>query len=223
MKKLVEFTFSVTEGDMIHKALCSVHQNRLARRFPRTWLFPVDEVALDLSAAWDGDTPITLTAEECETISNALYSRAMEWADKGYGTIADEHFNLARRIGGADGVTPEEESETMVTLDEAEEMREAAQGIYAGEPPEPDFEPDAPEEEPETVSNAEDKRSPLIKDNSDRYFYYLEHGHWPSDDEVLAGADVPCTGDYGLSDCLVVTQSALDFVDSFFVGREAGA
>ena len=108
------------------------------------------------------------------------------------------------------------------SLDEEEEMREAAQGIYTGEPPEPDFEPDAPEEEPETVSNAEDKRSPLIKDNSDRYFYYLEHGHWPSDDEVLAGADVPCTGDYGLSDCLVVTQSALDFVDSFFVGREAG-
>ena len=74
----------------------------------------------------------------------------------------------------------------------------------------------APDEEPETVSNAEDKRSPLIKDNSDRYFYYLEHGHWPSDDEVLAGADVPCTGDYGLSDCLVVTQSTLDFVDAFF-------
>lgn len=130
---------------------------------------------------------------------------------------------------GADG--EEEEPETLVmvrdasgvvrevTLDEAEEMREAAQGIYNGEPPEPDFEPDAPEEEPETVSNAEDKRSPLIKDNSDGYFYYLEHGHWPPDDEVLAGADVPCTGDYGLSDCLVVTQSALDFVDAFFVGQ----
>lgn len=46
---------------------------------------------------------------------------------------------------------------------------------YSGEPPEPDFEPDAPEEEaPETVSNAEDNSSLLIKDNSDVYFAFLE-------------------------------------------------
>lgn len=227
-KGLVDFTFSVTEGNMIHNALCDVGQRALARRFPHTWLFPVEDESL-YNAVWEGDTPMTLTPDECKTISDALYARGCSQSDAGYLTIGNEHFDLAQRIA----FRLDEEPETLitvrdasgvvreVTLDEAEAMREAAQGIYAGEPPEPDFEPDAPEEEPEMVSNAEEefpvvRRGPLMDDKSDFYFYYLEHGHWPPDDEVLAGADVPCTGDYGLSDCLVVTQSTLDFVDAFF-------
>lgn len=62
---------------------------------------------------------------------------------------------------------PDEEPETLVsvrdasgvvrevTLDEAEEMREAAQGIYEGAPPEPQI---------------------LLEDRTDLYFDFLEHG-----------------------------------------------
>lgn len=74
-----------------------------------------------------------------------------------------------------------------VTLDEAEEMREAAQGIYEGAPPE----------------------ARIVEDRTDAYFRYLEGDVWP---------DTPCTGDYGLSDCLPEpSEKTLDFVDAFCV------
>ena len=98
---------------------------------------------------------------------------------------------------------PDEEPETLVavrdasgvvrevTLDEAEEMREAAQGIYEGRPPEP----------------------LLIEDRTDAYFRLLGIADWP---------ETPCTGDYGLSDCLAEpSEETLDFVDAFFAHEDA--
>ena len=84
----------------------------------------------------------------------------------------DEELETLVTVRDASGVVRE------VTLDEAEEMREAAQGIYNGEPPEPDFEPDAPEQQSETVANAEETlpvvhRGPLMDDKSDFYFALL--------------------------------------------------
>lgn len=299
---MTEFTIHVALTDAQMKKLTEIKSLRDAYRKARNFA-PVREGKYTLQSLLDTaiicsmdsvlDEQIAFYKEEpeqeSETVSNA------EEASVPASAVADareEEPETLISVRDASGVV------RMVTLDEMEDMREAAQGIYAGEPPEPQDEPDEPdadgeEEEPETVSNAEEtsddgerkfyildwydglldvadtyaealerfnmaverfgvspesleivtseerkkrksqsyeeyarrtkkkedalkKPSPLIKDNSDGYFYYLEHGHWPPDDEVLAGADVPCTGDYGLSDCLVVTQSTLDFVDAFF-------
>ena len=181
MKALVDLTFSVTEGNMIHDALSEAGAERaLVRRFPHTWLFPVEDESL-YNAVWEGDVSMALDTEECRTIADALFARFCSQYDKGYETISDELSALAWKINRAAypvrmanlaascarsegkkeagdvptrNPAPEVEPETLVlvrdasgvvrqvTLDEMEDMREAAQGIYEGQSPEPTEEPE---------------------------------------------------------------------------------
>ena len=101
MKALVDLTFSVTEGNMIHDALSEAGAERaLVRRFPHTWLFPVEDESL-YNAVWEGDTSMALDTEECRTIADALFARSCSQYDKGYETIGDELSALAWKINRA--------------------------------------------------------------------------------------------------------------------------
>lgn len=92
-----DFTFSVTEGNMIHNALLDSGPFALARCFPHVWLYPVEDES-SLGAVWDGDTSVSLTADERKTIVDALFARVRSFAEKGYETTSAEHSALARRI-----------------------------------------------------------------------------------------------------------------------------
>ena len=170
---------------------------------PRTAMFDVYYVV-----DWDG---VIL-----ETVETNLYTEALEWRDMMAERLGVDSEKLdvmtAEEYESEWGDGEEEEPETVsnaeepetlvsvcdasgavreVTLDEAEEMREAAQGIYEGQPPEPQ----------------------LIEDRTDAYFRLLGIADWP---------ETPCTGDYGLSDCLAEpSEETLDFVNAFFAHEDA--
>lgn len=151
-EKRVDITFSITEGNMIHDALSEAGAERaLVRRFPHTWLFPVEDESL-YNAVWEGDTSMSLDTEECRTIANALFARSFSQRDKGYETISDELSDLAWKINRA--AYPVRMANLAASAARSEAKKEA--GYLPARNPSP--EEAAPDEaEPETVPNAEEK------------------------------------------------------------------
>lgn len=160
-KKKVDITFSITEGNMIHDALSEAGAERaLVRRFPHTWLFPVEDESL-YNAVWEGDTSMSLDTEECRTIANALFARSFSQRDKGYETISDELSDLAWKINRA--AYPVRMANLAASAARSEAKKEA--GYLPARNPSPE----------------EATPPQLIEDRTDEYFNYLEHGTMPEE------------------------------------------